>query len=248
MIRINRNIKVYWALKFQYQFEINLNIKSISSYKWSSFISPQICLGFWVSLKSSVISPQTFLKVLCDFYLLVSDLHIDFFGISELHAITHVLQRAKLFSPPEKRLTKDVKKKKNVKKKVWSDFSLSRNFLHSKSLLVDLSPSREYANPISWSVFPEKRENIFQSHHDKTVFAYLFEGKDIHCFDKLCMNSTYADALSSRCASCFRNLSIFLHPFEIFHPNPVSKVSFIQLFLSFYFTFAYHLERLGWNF
>lgn len=39
---------------------------------------------------------------------------------------------------------------------------------------------------------PQRRKHFakiwIQSHHDNAVLPYLVEGKDIHCFDKLCMN------------------------------------------------------------
>lgn len=44
-----------------------------------------------------------------------------------------------------------------------------------------------------FAAFREEGKNTL-SHDDDAISAYLFEGKDIHCFDKLCMNFTYAGA------------------------------------------------------
>lgn len=84
-----------------------------------------------------------------------------------------------------------------------------------------------------WNISGKKRKNTFQSHRDNAISAYLFEGEDIHCFDKLCMN-LHTPTLSSRCASCFRNLSIFIRRFE----KPSPKLVCLTFFS------LYHLKRL----
>lgn len=114
----------------------------------------------------------------------------------------------------------ETKKKKEKRKKVRSDFSLSKNVLSPKSLLVDLSVSKERKfHQLEYFLLGKRGKNTFQSHHDKTVSAYLFEGKDIHCFDKLCMNFTYADASISLCVMFQKCINFSSPVLESSHPN-----------------------------
>lgn len=142
---------------------------------------------------------------------------------------------------PKKRLKKQEKTKKNATKKFEVIFHCRRMFFPPNHCLLIFRLKRTQIPSVGVFFSRKKGEkNTFQSHHDKTVSAYLFEGKDIHCFDKLCMNFTYADASISLCVMFQKFINFSSPVLESSHPNWVSKVSFIHFF--FYIFLSRALE------